>query len=131
MHSQDLDKLTERIIGCAFKVSNTLGIGFFEKVYENAFVHELRKDGLNIQQQFQIKVVYDNIIVGEFYADLLVEDTILIELKAVSALDSNHVAQSLNYLRASGFKVCLLINFGTPKIQIRNLKPSPKWESTS
>lgn len=130
MESHNIDKLTERIIGCAFKVSNSLGIGFVEKVYENAYVHELRQDGLSVQQQFPIKVVYDGIIVGDFYADMLVEETILIELKAVTTLDKNHIAQSLNYLRASGLETCLLINFGTPKIQIRNLKPSPKWKSS-
>ncbi len=130
MHSQNLDKLTERIIGCAFKVSNSLGIGFIEKVFENAYAHELRQDGLVVQQQFPIKVVYEGIIVGDFYADLLVEETILIELKAVSTLDKNHIAQALNYLRASRLDTCLLINFGTPKIQIRNLKPSPKWKSS-
>ncbi len=128
MYSSNLDKLTERIIGCAFKVSNSLGIGFVEKVYENAYAYELRQDGFAVQQQFPIKVVYEGFIVGDFFADLLIEDTILVELKAVSSLDKNHVAQSLNYLRASGLKTCLLINFGTPKIQIRNLKPSPKWK---
>jgi GxxExxY protein len=78
-----LDKVTERIIGGARKVSNTLGAGYLEKVYENALVHQLRKDGLKVIQQFPIKVMYDGMIVGEFFADMLVEDVALIELKAV------------------------------------------------
>ena len=127
----EIDKLTERIIGCAYAVSNALGIGFVEKVYENAFAHELRKAGLDVRQQFPIKVNYDGIIVGEFFADLLVEENILIELKAVANLDSAHIAQALNYLRATGLETCLLINFGKPRIQVRNLKPSPQWKSSS
>jgi GxxExxY protein len=124
----DLDKLTERIIGCAYRVNNTLGIGFVEKVYENAHAHEMRKDGLKVVQQYPIKVVYDGIIVGEFFADLLVEDRVLVELKAVSDLDENHYAQALNYLRATGLELCLLINFGKTRVQVRSLKPSPSWK---
>jgi GxxExxY protein len=99
-----------------------------EKVYEKAFSHELRKAGFSVQQQYPIKVKYDNVVVGEFFADLFVDEQILIELKAVSTLDSNHIAQALNYLRATGLDTCLLINFGTPRIQVRNLKPSPHWK---
>ena len=128
MDEQDLDKLTERIIGCAYQVSNTLGIGFVEKVYENAHAHEMRKSGLNIQQQYPIKVVYDGISVGDFFADILVENLALVELKAVSALNNDHIAQALNYLRASRLPVCLLINFGRSKIQVRRLHPSPSWK---
>lgn len=130
MTSSDLSEITERIIGCAYNVSNNLGIGFVEKVYENAFAIELRAAGLKVIQQFPIKVHYRDAIVGEFFADLLVEDKILIELKAVSELDSNHLAQALNYLRASKLDICLLINFGKSRVQIRNLKPSPNWKST-
>ena len=122
------EKRTERIIGCAYTVSNVLGIGFVEKVYENAFVHELRKTGFTVQQQYPIKVVYDDLVVGEFFEDILVDEQILIELKAVSNLDVNHIAQALNYLRATGLSTCLLINFGKSRIQVRNLKPSPNWK---
>jgi len=122
--------LTEKIIGCAYKVSNALGIGFVEKVYENALVLELRNNGLKVQQQFPINVLYQNTIVGEFFVDILVENKITVELKSVSELNSNHLAQTLNYLRATKLNTCLLINFGTPRIQIRNLKPSPKWKTT-
>lgn len=131
MTETELDKLTEKIIGCAFKVSNSLGIGFVEKVYENAYAHRMRSDGLHVEQQFPIKVVYDGIVVGEFFADLLVENRILIELKAVSDLTTEHMAQALNYLRATGLESCLLINFGKPRIQIRHLHPSPNWKSLS
>jgi GxxExxY protein len=128
MTEMELDKITEKIIGCAYRVSNNLGIGFVEKVYENAHAHEMRKDGLRVVQQHPIKVVYDGIIVGEFSVDLLVEDRVLVELKAVSELTSEHLAQALNYLRASRLPTCLLINFGKPRIQIRHLHPSPNWK---
>lgn len=124
-----IDKLTERILACAFEVSNALGIGFVEKVYENAFAHRMRKDGLKVVQQYPIKVMYDGVIVGEFLADMLVEDRILIELKAVSELTTEHLAQALNYLRATGMGTCLLINFGKTRIQVRRLHPSPNWKT--
>lgn len=114
MADQELDKLTERIIGCAHTVSNTLEIGFVEKVYENSHAHEMRKDGLKVLQQYPINVVYDGIIVGEFFIDMLVADVVLVELKAASALTDEHLAQALNYLRATGLPACLLINFGQP-----------------
>ena len=116
-----LDKITERIIGCIYKVSNTLGSGFLEKVYENALTLELRKNGLKVQQQHGIQVRYDGVVVGEFAADLLVEDKVIIELKATKALDDIHMAQCLNYLKATDLSVCLLINFGKPKAEIRRI----------
>ncbi|HEY3271192.1 MAG TPA: GxxExxY protein [Geothrix sp.] len=117
---QENDPLTERIIGCAFKVANALGHGFLEKVYENALVHELRKAGLEVVQQQDLEVHYDGVLVGEFQVDLLVEGRILVELKAVAGLQDVHVAQSLNYLKASGKPVCLLFNFGR-NLQVRRL----------
>ena len=129
MDKEALDAITERIIGTAHKVSNTLGAGFVEKVYENAHAHEMRKDGLLVVQQHPIKVVYDGIVVGEFCVDLLVENLVLVELKSVSALNDDHMKQTLNYLRASNLPTCLLINFGTPKAQIRGLHPSPTWKT--
>lgn len=116
-----LDSITERIIGCAYSVSNTLGCGFLEKVYENALAHELRKNGMAVVQQGPVQVTYDGIVVGDYVADLIVEGRILIELKAVKLLSDVHQAQCLNYLRATGLKVCLLINFATPRIQIKRL----------
>jgi len=117
---QENDSLTERIIGCAFKVANTLGHGFLEKVYENALVHELRKAGLVVIQQHGLEVYYDGVLVGEFQVDLLVEGRVLVELKAVAGLQEVHVAQGLNYLKASGKPVCLLFNFGR-SLQFRRL----------
>lgn len=118
---QDDDPLTSRIIGCAYRVANELGSGFLEKVYENALAHELRKAGLNFVQQHHNQVHYDGVVVGDYVADLLVEGQILIELKACKDLDDIHLAQCLNYLKATGLKVCLLMNFGRPKVQIRRL----------
>ena len=115
------DPVSEQVIGCAFRVANVLGPGFLEKVYENALLHELQKTGLSAQAQKNIKVWYDSILVGEFAVDLLIEERILVELKACRALNEAHVAQSLNYLAATGLKTCLLLNFGTPKVEIRRL----------
>ncbi len=102
-------------------MASKLGCGFLEKVYENALFHELHKSGLHVEQQRGIQVKYDDIIVGEYVADLLVEGEILVELKAVKAFDDVHMAQALNYLKATGLKVCLLINFGSPKVQIKRI----------
>jgi len=121
------DPLSEQILGCVFKVSSGLGIGFVEKVYENALVHELRKQGLRVEQQKGLEVWYDGIVVGDFTVDLLVEGKILVELKAVKSLDDLHLAQALNYLRSSGQGVCLLINLGTSKPEIRRLLPGKDW----
>ena len=130
MVDSELDKITERIIGCAYKVSNTLGIGFIEKVYENAHFHEMTKDGLKVVRQYPVKVNYDGVVVGEFFLDMLVNNLVVVELKAVSTLINEHMAQAFNYLRATGLPACLLINFGQPKIQLRRLYPSPSWKST-
>jgi GxxExxY protein len=129
MPPQEINDITEKIIGCAYTVSNTLGIGFVEKVYENALVVAARKAGLRVEQQYPIKVSFDGVVVGEFFADLFVESKVLVELKAVSTLMNEHTAQSLNYLRATGVDVCLLINFGRSKIEIKRLLPSVYWKT--
>lgn len=116
-----LNRITEKIIGCAFKVSNALGPGFLEKVYENALAHELRKAGLKVKQQYPIQVWYDGVLVGDFDADLLVEDCVLVELKAAKSFDDSHMAQAINYLSATGFHLCLLLNFGKPKLDIKRV----------
>jgi GxxExxY protein len=113
--------LSERILGAAFKVHNTLGVGFLEKVYENALAHELRKEKLAVDQQKVIQVRYDGIVVGDYQADLVVDNRVLIECKAASNLDPVHDAQLLNYLRATGIRVGLLLNFGRAKLQYRRL----------
>jgi GxxExxY protein len=113
----ELNALSNRIIGCALAVSNALGSGF----YENALAHELRKAGLATEQQCGITVIYDGLAVGQYFVDLLVEQAVLVELKTVQALDSAHRAQCLNYLRATGRHLCLLMNFGTPRLEIRRI----------
>lgn len=119
--SYEHDPLTESVLKCAFTVANALGSGFLEKVYENALAHEVRKAGLGAEQQVPITVTYDGLVVGAYVADLMVERRLLVELKACKALEDIHVAQCLNYLKATGIHTCLLINFGTPKLQIRRL----------
>lgn len=118
---EELNTITEKIIGCAFTVSSCLGSGFLEKVYENALAHEIRKAGLDVSQQYDIQVHYDGIVVGDYVADLLVERSVLVELKAMKALDNVHHAQCMNYLNASGYTICLLINFGSPKLEVRRI----------
>jgi GxxExxY protein len=115
----ELDQLTERVIGCAFEVSNTLGRGFLEKLYENALAVELRRTGLRIEQQRPIRVRYKGELVGDYVLDLLVEGVVVVEVKAADALDEAHTAQCLNYLKATGCPVCLLFNFGKPRVQHR------------
>lgn len=124
----ELNQITEKIIGCAFKVSNTLGIGFVEKVYENSLAHELLKTKLQAKQQRPISVYYDEKLVGEFFVDLLIEERVLVELKVARSFDNTHMMQCLNYLRASGLPICLLINFGRPKIEIKRIVPSDVWK---
>lgn len=116
-----INQVTEKIIGCAYTVANVLGCGFLEKVYERALVHELRKAGLAAEPQKAINVLYDGVVVGEFAADILVEERVLVELKTVRAFDEIHMAQCLNYLKATGLKVCLLINFGTARIEVKRI----------
>lgn len=115
------DPMTEQIIGCAFKVANALGHGSLEKVYENALSHELRKSGLEVIQQRAIPVMCDGIVVGDYIADIVVDGSIVIELKTVKALDEIHMAQCMNYLKATGIKKCLLLNFGKPRIEIKRI----------
>jgi GxxExxY protein len=117
----ELNSITERIVGCAFRIGRTLGCGFLEKVYENAMVHELVKTGFAVSRQHPLKVYYDSIVVGEYTADILVEGAVLVELKAVSALDAIHLAQCMNYLKATGLHICMLINFGRPKVEVKRI----------
>jgi GxxExxY protein len=113
--------ITETIIGAAHCVSNALGAGFLEKVYENALAHELRKRGLSVLQQYLIDIEYDGIVVGQYVADLLVDDTVLVEIKAIKCFDEIHTAQCLNYLKATRKSVCLLVNFGQPRVEVKRI----------
>lgn len=116
-----LDEITEQVIGCAYAVQNELGSGFLEKVYENALAHACGKAGLVVKQQQSIVVQFDGVVVGEYVADLVINESVLVELKAVTALTDIHKAQCLNYLKATGLKVCLLINFGKPRVEVKRL----------
>jgi len=116
-----LSDLSDRIIGCAMTVANTLRAGFVEKVYENALAHELRTAGLAVVQQQGIVVWYDGVIVGQDVVDLLVEDAVMVELKAVRGLDAVHRAQCLSYLKATGLQLCLLINFGARSLEVKRV----------
>jgi GxxExxY protein len=116
-----INAITEQIIRAAYQVSNVLGCGFLEKVYENALAYELVKQGLRVQQQWLIDVNYDGSIVGQYVADLLVEEEVLIEVKAIKCLDDIHMAQCLNYLKATGKTISLLLNFGSSKVEVRRI----------
>ena len=116
-----INQATERIITCAYRVSNTLGSGFLEKIYENALAIELRQNGLKVEQQHPIRVLYRGEPVGDFSADLLVEDCVIVELKSARTLDDVHSAQCLNYLKATGLRICLLFNFGKPRVDLRRI----------
>lgn len=106
-------EITGKIIKAFFKVYNTLGYGFLEKVYENALILELEEMGLNAVKQHPIKVFYNGKEIGEYFADIIVENSVIIELKAVDKLADIHEAQLLNYLKATNIEVGLLLNFGT------------------
>ena len=111
-------ELTGKIIECAYRVHNTLGFGFLETVYQNALLIELTKSGLNVEKEKPIKVLYENQIVGDYIADIIVEEAVILELKAVKELHAVHEVQLVNYLKATGIEVGLLINFGE-SVQIK------------
>ncbi len=111
-------ELTERIIEAFYRVYNILGYGFLEKVYENALIIELENMGIPVVPQCPIQVFYDGKIVGEYFADLLVQDSIIVEIKAAKNLSPEHEAQLLNYMKATKIEVGLLLNFG-PKPEIK------------
>ncbi len=116
-----INSKTEQVLGAAFRVSNKLGAGFLEKVYENALAYELRRAGFRVEQQWPIDVYYEGIIVGQYIADIIIDDEILIEIKAVKCFDDIHLAQCLNYLKATGKAICLLLNFGTMRVEVKRV----------
>jgi GxxExxY protein len=115
------ESVTEQILRCAFEVCNTLGPGFLEKVYERALIRELAAAGLVCVSQAPLPVFYKGALVGDYFADILVEDLVLVELKCVDRLMGEHSAQCLNYLKASGKSICLLLNFQKPRLEFRRL----------
>lgn len=105
-------RTTETIIRCFYQVYNSLGYGFLEKVYENALKHELTENGLAVVSQVPIEVFYNDLKVGQYYADLLVENKVIVEIKAAQSLCEEHEFQLINYLKATDMEVGLLLNFG-------------------
>jgi GxxExxY protein len=114
-------ELTQEIIGAAFEVHNTLGCGLLEKVYENALAHELSLRNHTVTPQKEFRVSYKDKEVGTYYADMVVDDSVVVEVKSVSSLEDVHRAQTLNYLRISGIRVGLLLNFARPKLKFERL----------
>ena len=112
-------ELTEKIIGCAYRVYNKMGFGFLESVYEKCMLIELRKTNLFVESQKPIIVRYENEVVGEFIADIIVNDTVILELKSVRQIIQAHEVQLVNYLVATGKPVGLIINFGERKVEIK------------
>ena len=117
-----VNKITELIIGSAYEVANELGSGFLEKVYENSLCIELRRKGLEAEQQKRITVLYKGDVVGEYVADILVNNEIILELKTIKSIENIHIAQCLNYLKATDKSLGLIINFGNPKVEIKRIK---------
>ena len=117
----DINDITYAIRGAVFEVNRVLGSGFLEKVYEKALIFELRDRNLKAESQVPLKVYYKENLVGEYYVDILVEDQVIVELKAVERLEKMHEAQLLNYLRATGIHVGLLVNMKHPKAEIKRM----------
>ena len=113
------EELTHRIIGCAYQVYNQLGFGFLESVYRKAMILELAKNGLRSEEEKPLKVYYDNQVVGDFYADLFIEDEIIVELKSIQNIIKEHEVQLVNYLNVLKKEVGLLINFGPSGVEIK------------
>lgn len=120
--------ITKAVIGCAFEVINELGAGFLESVYEKALLLALRQKGLSAISQHPIKVMFRGECVGDFYADIFVEEKVIGELKAVKAIALEHQAQIINYLNATGIEVGLLVNFGNPKLEYKRFTRSKDYQ---
>jgi GxxExxY protein len=116
-----IERITDKIIACAFEVNKILGYGFNDKVYERALIYELSRQGLSFESQYPLNVYYKGIIVGEFFTDILVENLILVEVEAIETLTDNNENKCLNYLKSSEFNVCLLLNFGKLELEIKHI----------
>lgn len=121
MNANERECLIHKVIGAVYEVSNVLGAGFLEKVYERALVRELRNLGIKADAQVPCAVNYKGECVGEYYMDILVEDCVVVELKCVEQFAGEHVAQCLNYLKASKKNVALLVNFQKPKVEFKRV----------
>lgn len=120
-HGVIYKELSYKIIQLMFEVHNALGAGFLEKVYENAAVIKLRKNELHAEQQYPIKVYFEGQVVGEYFADIIVEHKIILELKCVEKITDIHRAQMINYLKATGLKLGMIINFANPKLEYERI----------
>ncbi len=116
-----MDELVRTVVGAAYEVSNTLGVGFLEKVYENALVKELALQCVTAQQQVPIPVFYKGERVGDYYSDIIVEAALIVELKCCDSLANEHMAQTINYLKATGKSLAPLINFQSSKVEWRRV----------
>ena len=114
-------RVSEKVIGCAIAVSNELGVGFLEAVYANALAVEFAHEGIRYEREKRLQVFYKQVEIGTYYADFLVDDCLLVELKALKALATEHEAQVMNYLRAGGVTAALLLNFGTARLGIKRI----------
>ena len=116
---EKLDAISSKVIGAAYRVNSELGWGFLEKVYENSLLVELQELHMQVEQQPSVDVCYKGRVVGVYVPDLLVANELLVEVKAVASLMPQHRQQCLNYLRATGHRVCLLLNFGRPRLELK------------
>lgn len=114
-------RISQQVIGCAYMVSNALGAGFLESVYENALAIEFSRQGIDFARQLPLRVSYRDESVGDFYADFVVEQKLIIELKALNRITAEHEAQLLNYLKATELNVGLILNFGTPRLGVKRI----------
>ena len=118
---ESINALIEKVVGAIYEVANVLGAGFLEKVYERALVVELRARGLQAEAQAAIRVLYKGELIGDYFADILVEGKLLMELRCVDSLSNEHIAQTLNYLKATGRHIALLVNFKHPKVEWKRI----------
>jgi len=125
------EELTRQTIGCAFKVFNQLGFGFLESIYKKAMIIELNKSDLKVEAEKPLKVYYDGQVVGDFFVDLLIEETVIIELKSVHRLAKEHEVQLVNYLNGLNKEIGLLINFGLSGVEVRRKYRTPKTENNN
>jgi GxxExxY protein len=117
----DFKELSYEIVGAAMEVHNELGVGFLEKVYENALAIALRERGIECRQQAPLKVRFHNTVVGDYFADILVEEKIILELKVAESIADIHRAQAINYLRATGLKLAIIFNFAKPRLESKRI----------
>ena len=125
----EYEEITHKIIGAAYKVFNTLGFGFLESVYKKAMIIELSKNELKVEEEKPLKVYYDNQVIGDFFVDLLIDETVIVELKSVQSLAKEHEVQLVNYLNGLKKEIGLLINFGPSGVEVKRKYRNPLKES--